>query len=99
MHTYSLHRNIEHTPVHAFFILILKMYFSPPEPKEAGADNRNIIDDGKSQKLTRDDIEALKEKGIKGQVGSICCINIHRTLGLFFFTLSFILLTATLSIM
>ncbi|KAM5163379.1 tRNA (adenine(58)-N(1))-methyltransferase non-catalytic subunit TRM6 [Mantella aurantiaca] len=37
------------------------------EPKEAGADNRNIIDDGKSQKLTRDDIEALKEKGIKGQ--------------------------------
>ncbi|MEE6474369.1 hypothetical protein FKM82_010359 [Ascaphus truei] len=38
-----------------------------PEPKEAGADNRNIVDDGKSQKLTRDDIEALKEKGIKGQ--------------------------------
>uniref|UniRef100_A0A8C5N2W5 tRNA (adenine(58)-N(1))-methyltransferase non-catalytic subunit TRM6 n=1 Tax=Leptobrachium leishanense TaxID=445787 RepID=A0A8C5N2W5_9ANUR len=37
------------------------------ELKEAGADNRNIIDDGKSQKLTRDDIEALKEKGIKGQ--------------------------------
>ncbi|XP_075060109.1 tRNA (adenine(58)-N(1))-methyltransferase non-catalytic subunit TRM6 [Mixophyes fleayi] len=37
------------------------------EPKEAGADNRNIVDDGKSQKLTRDDIEALKEKGIKGQ--------------------------------
>ncbi|XP_053568154.1 tRNA (adenine(58)-N(1))-methyltransferase non-catalytic subunit TRM6 [Bombina bombina] len=37
------------------------------ELKEAGADNRNIVDDGKSQKLTRDDIEALKEKGIKGQ--------------------------------
>ncbi|XP_073409979.1 tRNA (adenine(58)-N(1))-methyltransferase non-catalytic subunit TRM6 [Dendrobates tinctorius] len=37
------------------------------EPKEAGADNRHIVDDGKSQKLTRDDIEALKEKGIKGQ--------------------------------
>ncbi|XP_066451772.1 tRNA (adenine(58)-N(1))-methyltransferase non-catalytic subunit TRM6 [Eleutherodactylus coqui] len=37
------------------------------EPKEAGADNRNIVDDGKSQKLTREDIEALKEKGIKGQ--------------------------------
>ncbi|XP_030052166.1 tRNA (adenine(58)-N(1))-methyltransferase non-catalytic subunit TRM6 isoform X2 [Microcaecilia unicolor] len=37
------------------------------ETKEAGADNRNIVDDGKSQKLTRDDIEALKEKGIKGQ--------------------------------
>ncbi|XP_029449356.1 tRNA (adenine(58)-N(1))-methyltransferase non-catalytic subunit TRM6 isoform X2 [Rhinatrema bivittatum] len=37
------------------------------ETKEAGADNRYIVDDGKSQKLTRDDIEALKEKGIKGQ--------------------------------
>ncbi|KAE8600860.1 hypothetical protein XENTR_v10013430 [Xenopus tropicalis] len=37
------------------------------EMKEAGSDNRNIVDDGKSQKLTRDDIEALKEKGIKGE--------------------------------
>ncbi|XP_043912373.1 tRNA (adenine(58)-N(1))-methyltransferase non-catalytic subunit TRM6 [Protopterus annectens] len=36
--------------------------------KAAGADNRNIVDDGKSQKLTRDDIEALKEKGLKGEV-------------------------------
>uniref|UniRef100_A0A7N8YKA3 tRNA (adenine(58)-N(1))-methyltransferase non-catalytic subunit TRM6 n=1 Tax=Mastacembelus armatus TaxID=205130 RepID=A0A7N8YKA3_9TELE len=35
--------------------------------KEAGTDNRNIVDDGKSQKLTRDDIETLKEKGLKGQ--------------------------------
>ncbi|KAM6954481.1 tRNA (adenine(58)-N(1))-methyltransferase non-catalytic subunit TRM6 [Aplochiton taeniatus] len=35
--------------------------------KEAGTDNRNILDDGKSQKLTRDDIETLKEKGLKGQ--------------------------------
>ncbi|XP_003971633.1 tRNA (adenine(58)-N(1))-methyltransferase non-catalytic subunit TRM6 [Takifugu rubripes] len=35
--------------------------------KEAGADNRNIVDDGKSQKLTRDDIEMLKEQGLKGQ--------------------------------
>ncbi|CAL8315870.1 unnamed protein product [Merluccius merluccius] len=34
---------------------------------EAGADNRNIVDDGKSQKLTRDDIETLKEQGLKGQ--------------------------------
>lgn len=33
----------------------------------AGVDNRNIVDDGKSQKLTRDDIEMLKEKGLKGQ--------------------------------
>ncbi|KFO72986.1 tRNA (adenine(58)-N(1))-methyltransferase non-catalytic subunit TRM6, partial [Cuculus canorus] len=37
------------------------------ETKEAGADNRNIVDDGKSQKLTHDDIKALKDKGIKGQ--------------------------------
>ncbi|KAJ7341553.1 hypothetical protein JRQ81_005792 [Phrynocephalus forsythii] len=39
----------------------------PTETKEAGADNRNIVDDGKSQKLTHDDIKALKDKGIKGQ--------------------------------
>ncbi|XP_043552507.1 tRNA (adenine(58)-N(1))-methyltransferase non-catalytic subunit TRM6 isoform X2 [Chiloscyllium plagiosum] len=37
------------------------------EVNEAGVDNRNIIDDGKSQKLSRDDIEALKEQGLKGQ--------------------------------
>ncbi|XP_041951614.1 tRNA (adenine(58)-N(1))-methyltransferase non-catalytic subunit TRM6 [Alosa sapidissima] len=35
--------------------------------KKAGTDNRNIVDDGKSQKLTRDDIETLKEQGLKGQ--------------------------------
>ena len=38
--------------------------------KEVGTDNRNISDDGKSQKLTRDDIETLKEQGLKGQVGA-----------------------------
>ncbi|XP_078086465.1 tRNA (adenine(58)-N(1))-methyltransferase non-catalytic subunit TRM6 [Mustelus asterias] len=37
------------------------------ETNEAGIDNRNIIDDGKSQKLSRDDIEALKGQGLKGQ--------------------------------
>ncbi|XP_056150339.1 tRNA (adenine(58)-N(1))-methyltransferase non-catalytic subunit TRM6 [Lampris incognitus] len=37
------------------------------DAKEAGTDNRNIVDDGKSQKLTRDDIEMLKEQGLKGQ--------------------------------
>lgn len=37
------------------------------DSKEAGVDNRNIVDDGKSQKLTRDDIEILKEQGLKGQ--------------------------------
>uniref|UniRef100_A0A8C7XLT6 tRNA (adenine(58)-N(1))-methyltransferase non-catalytic subunit TRM6 n=1 Tax=Oryzias sinensis TaxID=183150 RepID=A0A8C7XLT6_9TELE len=35
--------------------------------KVAGTDNRNIIDDGKSQKLTKDDIEKLKDQGLKGQ--------------------------------
>uniref|UniRef100_A0A672HN38 tRNA (adenine(58)-N(1))-methyltransferase non-catalytic subunit TRM6 n=1 Tax=Salarias fasciatus TaxID=181472 RepID=A0A672HN38_SALFA len=40
---------------------------SPSDSKEAGTDNRNIVDDGKSQKLTRDDIETLKEQGLKGQ--------------------------------
>ncbi|XP_034756129.1 tRNA (adenine(58)-N(1))-methyltransferase non-catalytic subunit TRM6 [Etheostoma cragini] len=40
---------------------------SPTDAKEAGTDNRNIVDDGKSQKLTRDDIETLKEQGLKGQ--------------------------------
>ncbi|XP_034017821.1 tRNA (adenine(58)-N(1))-methyltransferase non-catalytic subunit TRM6 isoform X2 [Thalassophryne amazonica] len=34
---------------------------------KAGTDNRNIVDDGKSQKLTRDDIEMLKEQGLQGQ--------------------------------
>ncbi|KAK7797731.1 hypothetical protein U0070_020023, partial [Myodes glareolus] len=37
------------------------------ETKEAGIDNRNIVDDGKSQKHTQDDIKALKDKGIKGE--------------------------------
>uniref|UniRef100_UPI003AAF9180 tRNA (adenine(58)-N(1))-methyltransferase non-catalytic subunit TRM6 n=1 Tax=Centroberyx gerrardi TaxID=166262 RepID=UPI003AAF9180 len=40
---------------------------SSSDAKEAGTDNRNIVDDGKSQKLTRDDIETLKEEGLKGQ--------------------------------
>uniref|UniRef100_A0A4W6E0G3 tRNA (adenine(58)-N(1))-methyltransferase non-catalytic subunit TRM6 n=1 Tax=Lates calcarifer TaxID=8187 RepID=A0A4W6E0G3_LATCA len=40
---------------------------SASDAKEAGTDNRNIVDDGKSQKLTRDDIETLKEQGLKGQ--------------------------------
>uniref|UniRef100_A0A1A7YJ55 tRNA (adenine(58)-N(1))-methyltransferase non-catalytic subunit TRM6 n=1 Tax=Iconisemion striatum TaxID=60296 RepID=A0A1A7YJ55_9TELE len=39
----------------------------PADVKVAGTDNRNIVDDGKSQKLTRDDIETLKEQGLKGQ--------------------------------
>ncbi len=43
--------------------------FSPvTDSKEAGQDNRHIVDDGRSQKLTRDDIETLKEQGLKGQV-------------------------------
>lgn len=44
------------------------LYPFPLETKEAGTDNRNIVDDGRSQKLTHDDIQALKDKGIKGQV-------------------------------
>ncbi|XP_029281127.1 tRNA (adenine(58)-N(1))-methyltransferase non-catalytic subunit TRM6 [Cottoperca gobio] len=40
---------------------------SSTDAKGAGTDNRNIVDDGKSQKLTRDDIETLKEQGLKGQ--------------------------------
>lgn len=40
---------------------------SSADAKEAGTDNRNIVDDGKSQKLTRDDIEMLKEQGLKGK--------------------------------
>ncbi|KAM8725662.1 tRNA (adenine(58)-N(1))-methyltransferase non-catalytic subunit TRM6 [Acanthopagrus schlegelii] len=45
----------------------LKNTDSFTDAKEAGTDNRNIVDDGKSQKLTRDDIEDLKEKGLEGQ--------------------------------
>ncbi|XP_023829825.1 tRNA (adenine(58)-N(1))-methyltransferase non-catalytic subunit TRM6 [Salvelinus sp. IW2-2015] len=44
-----------------------KLVESSADAKEAGTDNRNILDDGKSQKLTRDDIETLKEQGLKGQ--------------------------------
>ncbi|KAJ8275389.1 hypothetical protein COCON_G00100140 [Conger conger] len=44
-----------------------KLTESITEVKEAGIDNRNIVDDGRSQKLTRDDIEALKGQGLKGQ--------------------------------
>ncbi|KAM4522225.1 tRNA (adenine(58)-N(1))-methyltransferase non-catalytic subunit TRM6 [Odontesthes bonariensis] len=40
---------------------------NPTDAKVTGTDNRNIVDDGKSQKLTRDDIETLKEQGLKGQ--------------------------------
>lgn len=46
----------------------LNVFFFSAAAKEAGTDNRNIVDDGKSQKLTRDDIEMLKEQGLKGQV-------------------------------
>ncbi|XP_028997413.1 tRNA (adenine(58)-N(1))-methyltransferase non-catalytic subunit TRM6 [Betta splendens] len=45
----------------------LKENESCSDAKEAGTDNRHIVDDGKSQKLTRDDIETLKEQGLKGQ--------------------------------
>ncbi|XP_034383751.1 tRNA (adenine(58)-N(1))-methyltransferase non-catalytic subunit TRM6 isoform X2 [Cyclopterus lumpus] len=37
------------------------------DANEAGTDNRHILDDGKSQKLTRDDIEILKGQGLKDQ--------------------------------
>ncbi|XP_053699761.1 tRNA (adenine(58)-N(1))-methyltransferase non-catalytic subunit TRM6 [Synchiropus splendidus] len=37
------------------------------DSRDAGTDNRNIVDDGKSQKLAREDIETLKEQGVKGQ--------------------------------
>uniref|UniRef100_A0A8C6TW61 tRNA (adenine(58)-N(1))-methyltransferase non-catalytic subunit TRM6 n=1 Tax=Neogobius melanostomus TaxID=47308 RepID=A0A8C6TW61_9GOBI len=44
-----------------------KIAVAEDSKEAAGVDNRNIVDDGKSQKLTRDDIEMLKEKGLKGQ--------------------------------
>ncbi|XP_064196835.1 tRNA (adenine(58)-N(1))-methyltransferase non-catalytic subunit TRM6 [Anguilla rostrata] len=44
-----------------------KLTESITEVREAGTDNRNIVDDGTSQKLTRDDIETLKGQGLKGQ--------------------------------
>uniref|UniRef100_A0A669E4V6 tRNA (adenine(58)-N(1))-methyltransferase non-catalytic subunit TRM6 n=1 Tax=Oreochromis niloticus TaxID=8128 RepID=A0A669E4V6_ORENI len=54
----------------------------PHELKDsAGTDNRNIVDDGKSQKLTRDDIEALKEKGLKGQDIIKKLVDNHATFG------------------
>lgn len=40
---------------------------SSTDVKVAGTDNRHIVDDGKSQKLTRDDIETMKEQGLKNE--------------------------------
>uniref|UniRef100_A0A3Q2PXV8 tRNA (adenine(58)-N(1))-methyltransferase non-catalytic subunit TRM6 n=1 Tax=Fundulus heteroclitus TaxID=8078 RepID=A0A3Q2PXV8_FUNHE len=37
---------------------------SSTDVQVAGTDNRHINDDGKSQKLTRDDIETMKEQGL-----------------------------------
>uniref|UniRef100_A0A3Q4HS23 tRNA (adenine(58)-N(1))-methyltransferase non-catalytic subunit TRM6 n=1 Tax=Neolamprologus brichardi TaxID=32507 RepID=A0A3Q4HS23_NEOBR len=59
----------------------LKDTASPLDAVEAGTDNRNIVDDGKSQKLTRDDIEALKEKGLKGQDIIKKLVDNHATFG------------------
>lgn len=38
-----------------------------PVEVDESKDNRNIVDDGKSQSLTRDDIEALKSDGASGR--------------------------------
>lgn len=65
----------------SFFIFTLSHLsasLSFPDAKEAGTDNRNIVDDGKSQKLTRDDIEDLKEKGLEGQVQKSPCSYDHK---------------------
>lgn len=59
----------------------LKDTASPLDAVETGTDNRNIVDDGKSQKLTRDDIEALKEKGLKGQDIIKKLVDNHATFG------------------
>ena len=36
---------------------------------EAGRDNRNILDDSASQKLSREEIEEMRKKGETGEVG------------------------------
>lgn len=59
----------------------LKESAAAPDAMETGTDNRNIVDDGKSQKLTRDDIEALKEKGLKGQDIIQHLVDNHSTFG------------------
>lgn len=61
-----------------FTLSHLSASLSFPDAKEAGTDNRNIVDDGKSQKLTRDDIEDLKEKGLEGQVQKSPCSYDHK---------------------
>lgn len=48
-----------------FFLCVFEWLL---DVKVAGTDNRNIVDDGKSQKLTRDDIETMKEQGLKNEV-------------------------------
>lgn len=61
-----------------FTLSHLSTSLSFSDAKEAGTDNRNIVDDGKSQKLTRDDIEDLKEKGLEGQVQKSPCSYDHK---------------------
>jgi len=34
---------------------------------ESGSDNRNLLDDGTSQKLTRDEIMSMKESGASAE--------------------------------
>lgn len=42
--------------------------------KESGEDNRNICDDGRSQKLSPEEISQLKDSGLTGkEVGSFMC--------------------------
>lgn len=53
-------------------------YLFLSDAKESGADNRNIIDDGKSQKLTTEDIKSLKEQGLKGQVHEHSYAYLHK---------------------
>ena len=38
------------------------------EPTEEDRDNRQIVDDGSSQKLSHEDIHKMKDEGISGKV-------------------------------
>ena len=42
---------------------------------ESGGDNRNIVDDSSTQKLSREDISSLKESGHTGEVSHMIVIN------------------------
>ena len=48
--------------------LLFKLKFKPLDTSSSTADNRNLLDLESNQKMTKEEIQELKEKGITGEV-------------------------------